>query len=161
MVSSVNRQFAGAVIVSLGLAACAPDRTGAGTSIGTSTTAAPAETTTRVTSTRPPLSGQGEPGPGHVIPRVPRLEPITGYRDVSDVPYTAIDWCEVTALVVQCVNDQGILVRLSPPVDGVGFDEVAMGRKAMAGAVVDACQAGLHIPACVRASDGRADSPTL
>jgi len=70
-----------------------------------------------------------------------------GYGDFSDVPYSDIDWYEVTALEVRCANDNGIPVRLIPPGDGFSFGEVPPEQSAVAMEVVEACEKALKLPA--------------
>ena len=80
-------------------------------------------------------------------PEVPDLAPITGYGDFSDQAYTDIDWFEVTALEVECANDQGARLRVSPPGDGIsGLNDRGGHLSEVFTAVFEACRAGLKLP---------------
>ncbi len=74
------------------------------------------------------------------------VTPIIGYGDFSGVDYEDIDWVEVVALVVRCVNDQGFPVEVMPPGDGISFEKVPRDQNAAAGDAVYACRAGLSLP---------------
>lgn len=81
------------------------------------------------------------------IPEAPVLEPITGYGDFFDQEYWEVDWFEVTALLVECANDQGLPLYVSPSGDGVfGFGDAGGHLNDVTQAVVDACRAGLMLP---------------
>jgi len=104
-----------------------------------------------VTSTTVVESGGSQtPPPG--MPSIPVLDPITGYGDFSDESYALVDWFAVTALEVQCANDQGIPVTVMAPGDGIDFRSVALDQQVMASAVVRACEAGLNLPAYEQAT---------
>lgn len=74
------------------------------------------------------------------------LAPITGYGDFSDVRYRDVDWVFATELMIRCARDQGVPVKLTPDGEGIDFMGVPPDQNAMAGAIVDACRAGLNIP---------------
>lgn len=81
------------------------------------------------------------------LPTAPDLEPITGYGDFSDEAYADIDWIEVTALEVQCANDNGADLQIIPPGDGIsGFNNKGGHLSQVFEAILDACRAGLTIP---------------
>lgn len=77
---------------------------------------------------------------------IPSLEPISGYGDFSEVPYHEIDWTEVTSLLIDCANDNGILARVLPPGDGYTLADVPLDQQRHAVAVMQACRAGLNLP---------------
>lgn len=116
-----------------------------GRGVPTSVTSGPPSTVAEATSTTGASSGGTLPE-GVVVPKVPQMEPIGGYGDFSGVSYVAVDWFEVTALEVQCANDQGVPVHVIPPGDGIGYGDVASGQQTMAAAVIEACRAGLRLP---------------
>ena len=85
---------------------------------------------------------------------IPELDPITGYGDFSDVPYLDIDWNEVVALEVQCIQDQGYPATVLPPGNGIGLSqEVPPDQVDMFTAVLYARRAGLQLPPSEPPSD--------
>jgi len=81
-----------------------------------------------------------------VEPTEPTVEPILGYGDFSNIAYEDIDWFEVTALTVQCVNDQGYGVTVLPPGDGINKGDVPEDQNRDMQFAMAACRAGLYIP---------------
>jgi hypothetical protein len=79
-------------------------------------------------------------------PTEPTVEPILGYGDFSNIAYEDIDWFEVTALTVQCVNDQGYGVTVIPPGDGINKGDVPDEQNRDMQFAMAACRAGLNIP---------------
>ncbi|NOY56171.1 MAG: hypothetical protein GXP34_09305 [Actinobacteria bacterium] len=143
------RLWVGGVVLLVMLAGCTPGDAASPTSSSASTTTAVTETSPTVTGTTSAgvLSDYGDSGVpfADVLP-IPTLDPITGYGDFSGVSYYDVDWVEVTALEVQCANDQGYPVTVIPPGNGIGYNQVVLDQQNMALAVVSACWAGLHIP---------------
>jgi|FLYL01.1.fsa_nt_gi hypothetical protein len=80
------------------------------------------------------------------MPSVGPVKPIYGCGDFSSFSYWDLDWTEITALKVQCANDDGVPARALPPGDGVTRDRVNPEQHAMARAILDACRAGLRMP---------------
>ena len=82
-----------------------------------------------------------------ITPEAPVLDPITGYGDFSDQASWEVNSFELTALVVECANDHGIPLKVSPQGDGIsGFNDAGTHLFAVSQAVLDACYAGLMLP---------------
>ncbi len=79
-------------------------------------------------------------------PTEPTVEPIRGYGDYSNVAFDDIDQLEVTALIAECVNDQGFAATLDPSGDGIRFDDVTGDQLPAYRFALAACQAGLNLP---------------
>lgn len=111
-----------------------------------STTSTPAAV--EALSTPTTIGDSKTPGPTETVRpiEVPVLAPIAGYGDFSHSSYAEVDWFLVTELQVQCANDEGIPVYVIPPGDGIAFDQVSLAQHRMAGAVLEACLAGLNLP---------------
>ena len=73
------------------------------------------------------------------------MAPITGYGDFTGARYRDIDWEYVTALELQCAQDQGMPLVYTPDGEGIDFKNVPLDQNATASAVLDACRAGLNI----------------
>ena len=65
------------------------------------------------------------------------LEPITGYGDFTGAESWDLDWYEVTRLMVECANDNGMPVQLIPPGDGWSMSEIPPEQHLAASAVMD------------------------
>ena len=134
------RLWVGGVVLLVMLTGCTPGDATPGTTMNvsvetTSTTTAVTEMASTSTSTTSAgvLNDYGDSG--------------TPFADVfSGVSYYDVDWVEVTALEVQCANDQGYPVTVIPPGNGIGYNQVVLDQQLMAVGVVQACMAGLHIP---------------
>ncbi len=80
-------------------------------------------------------------------PEVPDLDPVTGYGDFSDQAYADIDWVEVTALEVECANDNGAPLQVGSGGIGIsGLNNAGGHLQEVFEAILDACREGLNLP---------------
>ncbi len=146
---------AAAVAIAVGACQVASDSPDPAESRRTIVPDAVTTTSVSVPSTVPQPPSTGTVTDGSTVPEIyvpPSIPPIEGYGDFSSVPYTEIDWAEVTALVVQCLQDHGIPARVIPSGDGYELPPMPAEQAGMANVTADACEAGLHIPAYQRYS---------
>lgn len=134
----IIRAFAfGAVVVLL--AACASP------SVETTTSINPG-TGTVVDTTAPEPATTVSPAVTTPAPSTTTtMAPITGYGDFTGIRNRDVDWEYVTALILQCAQDQGIPLVYTPDGEGIDFKNVPLDQNATASAVEAACRAGLKV----------------
>lgn len=79
-------------------------------------------------------------------PTPPAVEPIRGYGDFSDTAYADVDWVQVVALIVECMNDQGFAATIIPPGDGISYNNIPQDQHGAAQLTDAACEAGVNLP---------------
>jgi hypothetical protein len=120
------------------LAACGspsaqPTPSDPGTTSGTVETSSPQPVTTVSVTTAPAPS------------TTTTMAPITGYGDFTGIRYRDIEWDFVTALTLECAQDQGMPLVYTSDGEGISFENVPLDQNATAGAVLEACRAGLNV----------------
>ena len=73
------------------------------------------------------------------------MAPITGYGDFTGIRNRDVDRELLLVLLLECAHDQGIPFVRTPDGEGIDFKNVPLDQNATAGAVLDACRAGLNI----------------
>lgn len=79
------------------------------------------------------------------------VEPITGYGDFIDLLLEDIDIRELSSLIVECMNDQGVAASIPPPEAPIGprsidLTDVPEDERAGADLAHARCRAGLNLP---------------
>lgn len=111
---------------------------------------APAVPTSRAARVGPGTSGpaqSGEEGVRALLGGADEVPPITGYGDFSGVDWYELDVYAVAEAEAACLRDHGYPVTILPPGNGISFAGIPQKQQAEAAAVLQACDAGLNLPA--------------